>query len=337
MITRSTELEQAWIRLLLSSILIFYLLGQVYWGGAKIELSSVLSLAGIFLIGALALLFGIYKGKSSESRKICGIFLDMAGITAGMLISGEHGAMAFGAYLFVIVGNGGRYGYKLMRLAAGCAVSGFLLVVSTVPYWRAQINLSIGLLITLIIVPVYYDLHLRRLVDVQKLLADYSIKDALTNIFNRRYFDQQLQQSFDRARRFTDEHFALVMLDLDHFKQINDTYGHDVGDKVLVEAAQRLQNLVRRNDVFARYGGEEFVILLARTSLNEARPLAERLRQCISEKPFVYGEISIDVTVSLGLADYQAKDPVSHLVKRVDNALYRAKINGRDRVESAAA
>ncbi len=118
---------------------------------------------------------------------------------------------------------------------------------------------------------------------------------------------------------------------------INDTYGHDIGDKVLIETAERLKTVVRAGDVFARYGGEEFAILLSGTSLKTALPLAERLRQSIAAKPFQYDGLSINVTISVGLAEYQVNDRSSHLVKRVDEALYRAKINGRDRIEAAAA
>jgi diguanylate cyclase (GGDEF)-like protein len=163
--------------------------------------------------------------------------------------------------------------------------------------------------------------------------------DFLTGWHNRRYLHLRLREELARARR---DHGTLVclMLDIDHFKRINDTYGHAAGDEVLREIAQRIESQVRLSDVAARYGGEEFVVLLPGTDKNAATALAERIRQAISATPVRVTETETEVmTTSIGIAstgpprsDEDLKTVGESLLARADVALYRAKSDGRDRV-----
>src|SRR6266853_339139 len=133
---------------------------------------------------------------------------------------------------------------------------------------------------------------------------------------------------------------VLMMLDIDFFKSINDTYGHDAGDDVLREFAVRVRKSIRGIDLACRYGGEEFVIVMPETDLHVAGVVAERLRRSIAGEPFAVnkGTIRIEVTISIGLSTLELKgEPVGDVLKRADTALYRAKNDGRNRVVAAAA
>lgn len=164
----------------------------------------------------------------------------------------------------------------------------------------------------------------------QRLEAS-ALTDSLTGIANRMHFDRILDTAIAQAQRYGDA-IALIMLDLDHFKLINDTHGHAVGDQVLQEFSRVVQTALRPSDLLARWGGEEFVVAAPRTGLEPARRLAERLRSGVQAHPFpVIGTL----TVSLGVAEYQANDTALSLMERADAALYRAKKFGRNRVEAA--
>jgi diguanylate cyclase (GGDEF)-like protein len=160
-----------------------------------------------------------------------------------------------------------------------------------------------------------------------------SITDGLTGIWNRRYFQMQFRQVLATAARFN-RTFSVLMLDLDHFKRINDTYGHRRGDEVLVEFAQRVTTMVREVDTFARYGGEEFACLLTETDINGAMTTAEKIREAVARDPLGDADgTPLHLTVSIGIAAYpEHGDSFISLVEAADRALYRAKQTGRNQV-----
>jgi diguanylate cyclase (GGDEF)-like protein len=166
-----------------------------------------------------------------------------------------------------------------------------------------------------------------------------SRRDSLTGCFNRRAFYELFPREVERAHRL-DHGVSLVFLDIDHFKRINDGFGHETGDRVLEQLAARLRATVRETDLLFRWGGEEFVILLAHTSAEDAPTLAERLRAAVEAHPFLENEPyhPVQVTVSVGTAGSTTYpiDPDA-LLARADSACYRAKERGRNRVEAAAA
>lgn len=181
-----------------------------------------------------------------------------------------------------------------------------------------------------------YTDHLRD--NVQNSI-EMAITDALTGLHNRRYMESHLstlaEQASSRAKPL-----SLMILDIDYFKSINDTYGHDAGDDVLREFAVRIRKSIRGIDLACRYGGEEFVIVMPETDMQVAGLIAERLRRSIASETFAVnkGTKRIDVTISIGLATLDRKgEPVADVLKRADTALYRAKNDGRNRVVSAAA
>lgn len=156
--------------------------------------------------------------------------------------------------------------------------------------------------------------------------------DGLTGLYNRRRFEEAANAEIDRARRYG-RPFSLLLIDLDHFKQVNDTRGHNAGDAALRQAARILGEAVRTTDLVARYGGEELAVLLPETDAEEARQVAERIRLAIGGTPISYENESFVITASLGGAQYSPDDDgLARLVGRADAALYRAKQGGRNRV-----
>jgi diguanylate cyclase (GGDEF)-like protein len=160
-----------------------------------------------------------------------------------------------------------------------------------------------------------------------------TILDGLTQVPNKRYFDEFLEREISRAHRH-ETTLALVLFDVDNFKQVNDAHGHLAGDSVLKELAQRLRPRIRREDLLARYGGEEFACVLPDTTREGAAIFAEALRIIVERHPVHHADVLIPVTVSLGVAvteeqrHYEARD----LIRRADEKLYEAKRGGRNRV-----
>jgi diguanylate cyclase (GGDEF)-like protein len=173
----------------------------------------------------------------------------------------------------------------------------------------------------------------------QKELEERSITDGLTGLKNRRFFDERIVEEYRRAQRYADP-VSLIMLDLDHFKQVNDRHGHPVGDLVLREAARLLRSSIRDPDICARYGGEEFAVILPKTHLAGALVVAERIWRELAAKIYAVpadapgGPLELHVTASIGLAVYPSPDITSAelLLKYADEALYEAKRAGRDTI-----
>jgi two-component system, cell cycle response regulator len=181
--------------------------------------------------------------------------------------------------------------------------------------------------------------YTERLRDNVQISIEMAITDALTGLFNRRYMENHLTALIEQATG-RGKPLALMELDIDHFKSINDTYGHDAGDDVLREFALRIKRSIRGIDLACRTGGEEFVIVMPETDLTVAAMVAERLRRRIAAEPFSInqGARSIPVTLSIGLAAlHGADDGSASLLKRADQALYQAKREGRNRVVPEAA
>src|SRR5215813_4346700 len=178
-----------------------------------------------------------------------------------------------------------------------------------------------------------------RLRDNFQLSMELAITDSLTGLYNRRYMESHLGTLVEEAAA-RGKPLSLLVLDIDYFKAINDNYGHDAGDDVLREFATRVRKSIRGIDLACRYGGEEFVIVMPETDMAVAAVVAERIRRCIAGEPFAIqkGSGAIDVTISIGIAGLaQSNDTAESVLKRADQALYRAKRDGRNRVVADAA
>ncbi|MBA6389171.1 diguanylate cyclase [Colwellia sp. BRX10-3] len=174
--------------------------------------------------------------------------------------------------------------------------------------------------------------HKKELEKANVDLAILSQTDGLTQLFNRNHWQQCIETEFKRYIR--SQHISsLVMLDIDHFKNVNDNYGHLVGDDVIRHLAKVIREQVRETDISGRYGGEEFVILLADTHAEDGLVFAERLREIVEESVVIYNDIEIKYTVSIGIAEVEPTyTSVSQWLEHADNALYQSKDNGRNKV-----
>jgi diguanylate cyclase (GGDEF)-like protein len=164
-----------------------------------------------------------------------------------------------------------------------------------------------------------------------------SVQDNLLGVFRKEYFLEKLNQEFQLSQA-AQRSLALLFIDLDKFKAINDTYGHDAGDHVLKSVCDVIQSIVRQGDTFARYGGEEFCLILTDASPAEALRFAERMRQSVEQAEIIYGNIRIPVTISIGLASLTSSlQTPQELIKLADTMVYEAKQNGRNCVFAAPA
>lgn len=166
-------------------------------------------------------------------------------------------------------------------------------------------------------------------IEVEKKLHTLATRDTLTGVYNRYSLNKEIDINIKKYERYEDI-FGLLMLDIDHFKNVNDTYGHDVGDLVLKELCSVIENLIRETDVFGRWGGEEFLLILPKTNKDEAISIATRIKNIIEDHKFDYIP---QVTVSIGLSVYSQNIKKEIFLKGVDDALYKAKSTGRNRVE----
>ena len=174
-----------------------------------------------------------------------------------------------------------------------------------------------------------------RLSQAQKVLEQLAITDPLTGLYNRRYFEERMRETFSLIGR-QKVSIHILMFDLDHFKQVNDRYGHSVGDAVLVHFSEILRRCVRRHDVISRFGGEEFIVAMLNIPLEQAERAAERIRREIESLPYKAGPETIRVTTSVGMAtmpeNFSETPTLQSLLKAADEALYSAKKQGRNRI-----
>lgn len=176
----------------------------------------------------------------------------------------------------------------------------------------------------------------KKLEQALRIIEELAIRDELTDTFNRRYVLKMVEDEKNRADR-QGHSFYICLLDIDHFKRINDTYGHAVGDTVLKIIAGAVQSQVRMTDCFGRYGGEEFLLLFNASSLAGALGFAERIRQCIEKIELPDFSQGLGITASFGIAEYQVQENISQTIARADAALYEAKSAGRNCVRFSAA
>lgn len=319
--------------------------------------------SALFLLGGIASTNFFFMTIAQTERNTadlatllatCQAIMGIAWTMAYFYFSSGSGDLVLGMYMTVLMFAVTHLNTRrLFKLGLG-ALGSYLLIVGikllTQPFLVAPLEDSLRFLVLLAVI-VWIYLFARRLRNLRLTLEDrndelentvkrvtrIAEEDELTKSYNRRYIMDMLRRESSRANR-SGVTFSLLMLDLDHFKRINDDYGHVVGDQILSEFAHRIKRELRGMDSvnatdfhrsFGRYGGEEFIALLPETGLTGAEHCAERLRECVSSGSF--GD-RYDITVSIGVAEYQAGESVRELLTRADQALYRAKRDGRNRV-----
>jgi len=195
--------------------------------------------------------------------------------------------------------------------------------------WLLRMHAFMGAVIALIYASSYLKVQLFKQREMAEVMHRLAHTDQLTGVANRREFYSELQKETEKTERYGSP-LSIIFFDLDRFKAVNDTYGHDRGDNVLCEVVRSVESVLRATDRLGRWGGEEFVVFAPETDLQEASRLAERLRVQIADHCSAPA-----VTASLGFAQYEAGDTPDTLIKRADQALYKAKVLGRNRAEHA--
>jgi len=172
-----------------------------------------------------------------------------------------------------------------------------------------------------------------RIYQIQEELKELASIDYMTKLYNRRYFEKISSHSFDLVKR-QKQKMCLLMIDIDNFKNINDKYGHPIGDMVIINLANKLLKLQRKSDISSRFGGEEFVVLLSNTSIEGAKVVAEKLIKNVESSIIKIDEHKINFTISIGVSevDINNENNVSNTIIRADKALYEAKNNGKNQV-----
>lgn len=202
---------------------------------------------------------------------------------------------------------------------------------------KTLLLLSAIMLIVYIIAFSVARIGMKQVATAEEKLRKQATTDALTGIFNR---GELMTRAEEEAARFSRHRpdgdngkLSLIMLDIDHFKRVNDVYGHLAGDAVLRQLPDRIKQGLRLYDILGRYGGEEFLLLLPNADLADAVTIAERIRHAIADEPFQFNDFSIETTVSLGVSSLTEKTSLTEAIELADQAMYRAKQNGRNRVE----
>jgi len=213
------------------------------------------------------------------------------------------------------------------RLAIGFSV-GF--IAGLIPLARAQLGWSetLRIVLTLVVSSTFTGMFSAIVLRQQRVLQQLIITDPLTQAFNRRHLHHCLETALAQQRRYGIT-TSLVLFDIDHFKQVNDRFGHQSGDLVLQRLSQQIRQRLRRTDALFRFGGEEFVLLLPATTLHQARQMAEDLTRQIAQTPILEAQ---PVTISCGVSQMRSHDTIDSWLQRCDRALYQAKQDGRNRV-----
>jgi len=218
----------------------------------------------------------------------------------------------------------------LYYISLACCVTVLLNIIHTIV--ALKIELTLVSFVIPVLVGLIFGVMLAHIKTLSATMTKIAYTDSLTNIYNRLHFAHFLDIEIDKAKRYGST-FSIIFFDLDHFKDINDNYGHLAGDKVLEKVTEIVSKANRSADIFARYGGEEFIILAPETNVNGALMQAERLRRDIEK--FEFKKVG-HITSSFGVTEFKAEsDTLESLLDRADKALYLAKEFGRNRVEQA--
>jgi diguanylate cyclase (GGDEF)-like protein len=332
-----SEHGQAFIRIVIASIVLLYLLSINTRGSlttGQQHILFVISFALLVAIGIFALI--VIHPQASLTRRLAAMMLDFGTLSYFMYVMGEQGILFFSIYLWVAIGYGFRYGARYLYTAMAISIVSFTAVFSSSAYWRGQWGFSVGLLISLVTLPLYFSSLLKQLhkqhnelKKLYELTAKHATHDSLTGLPNRKHFHDHLAETITSAKR-DKKIFAVFYLDLDGFKAINDALGHAAGDQVIENTARRLEQCVRKGDMVARVGGDEFVVLLRNINSIDAAKAAEKIIKILSDS-FTIAADPLFITTSIGVASYpQDGEDANALIHSADSAMYEAKRSGKN-------
>jgi diguanylate cyclase (GGDEF)-like protein len=240
-------------------------------------------------------------------------------------------------YLMALIPSFLISGEKPMRETTYIVAAGTLYFLVNLSFFKQGVALNfsfpfLALFVSYLSVETY---NFVRVSVERQVFLKMSITDGLTSLYNVSYFKMLLETEIKLTKYEPSRKFSIVMIDVDHFKKFNDTYGHQVGDLVLKEVAVALNNSVRSSDIVARYGGEEMIILLKGSAMNNALVIAEKIRSNVENRVIKQQDKVYRVTISVGVSEFHLSDSLEKLIKRADEGLYKAKESGRNRVAVA--
>lgn len=334
------EKSQAITRIVLTTVIYIYVIVN-----AIIQHPTHFSAWHETLIGlgylAFSYLFlaSIYKNdEPSPSRRIIGMTADLVTLSYVVYLTSPSGAILYPVYLWVIVGNGIRFGIAYLLTAMAIAAASFIVVMYYTPYWQQNLHAAVGLLFGLVLLPIFYSRLLRQLHSVNHRLTQQiketvfsATHDPLTQLPNRTQFIALLEKSIQHSLR-TGNIVGVMFIDLDRFKVVNDSLGHKAGDLVLQESAQRLSASIRPADTVCRISGDEFTVVLDDLAgATDAALIADRIIANF-QKPMLIMNHQIILSASVGIAIYPTDtQDAQRLVEDADAAMYEAKALGRNR------
>ncbi len=295
-------------------------------------------LAYLILASAILVLIFIFP-QVSPVRRLFGMVSDLTGSSVVLHLLGQAGPVFLFVPLWVVVGNGLRYGTRYLYAAMVVGIFGFLIMVANTTYWSNDIYLAFGYIASMIILPIFFSSLLKKLnatnAELAKLAArlrTMATHDALTGLPNRQLFLEELTHELSSAQRHVQK-AALLFIDLDGFKDVNDTLGHQAGDVMLKTISTRLLSHVRKIDLVARLGGDEFVILLTDLDRDTAARVTHKLIHDIANPIEIDGH-SLAVTASIGIAIFDPDHGATadDLMDKADAAMYRSKQAGKNRM-----
>ena len=332
-----SEHGQAFIRIVIAGIGLLYVFFLEISGKLTADQHHVLYLIFfIFLASVGIFTLIVIWPQASPTRRLLGMAFDFGLTSYFMYVMEDNGILFFPVYLWVAVGNGLRYGTRYLYTAMAVSIVSFTIVLSNSAYWREQWGFSIGLLIGLVALPLYFSSLLKQLSDqhneLKKLyeqMAKHATHDSLTRLPNRKHFHDHLAETIASAKQ-DKQSFTVLYLDLDGFKAINDALGHAIGDQLIESTARRLEQCVRKGDMVARVGGDEFIVLLQDVASLDVSKVAEKIIASLSE-PFLIAEKSLCITTSIGVATYPRDGAdAKALVHNADSAMYETKRGGKN-------
>ncbi len=333
-----SEHQQALLRVIITCLALGYAVA-IYAGVREISiLHGVWFISGFFIIAcAILMMIFIHPGASPVRRSI-GMIFDFTGVAVVLHLLGQTGLVFIFIYLWIILGNGLRYGKRSLFESMLLGVVSYLLMVANTPYWRNDLYLALGYLFCMIVLPLYFYSMLKKLnasnAELAKLadkLHIIAMHDSLTGLPNRAFFQESLEHALSMAQR-RHERLAVLFIDLDGFKKINDTHGHLSGDVVLKTIASRLLALVRKSDLVARFAGDEFMVLLNNANQKKVNIVAHKLISEISAS-IVIADRTLAVTASIGIAVYpESGTTAADIMAKADMAMYHCKQQGKNRM-----
>jgi diguanylate cyclase (GGDEF)-like protein len=328
-----TERSQATTRLAVVGLIAGYVvLSRVRGAGSHFSAPAVL-LAFAYVCYCVLHYVWVLRSPGPWIPRRCLVIAADIGVASSMLyLCGEVGAFLYPVYLWVILGNGLRFGVPYLVFALVLSLAGFGAAGYTAPFWRDHAELTTALLAGMGVLPLLYATLLREVEQANRELAALVEKashaashDPLTGLANRRVFFDRLEHTIEIARRHGTL-VGVVFIDLDGFKNVNDTYGHAAGDELLRQIAQRLDTTLRRADTVARYGGDEFVVLLEDLKTEKDLKSAVRRAASVFNKTYLLSGEQYRAHGSVGVSMFPRDgEDAQTLVQRADRAMYEAK------------